>query len=167
MLDEQLSSQEKYERMSVFYFLKNGKPLIRKGLAKRILFLALNKKCTTIRSQTVSVENFNRYSLLKVRLNDFEFKRLESYCLKYLTTYLLKRENSATGNLIGLYYKRECVRWDLLDHDLISLYPDNIVIRNNIPYILNYNVYIHPDYRINASPNFPEGGEENSPSNRT
>lgn len=172
-MSEELSLEEKYKRMETFHYLKNGKRLIRRGLLKRIFFLSLKRQVNVFRSQTlVDNDEFDRLNIFKINLSDLEFKELKLACDYYLQNNLVSKTLQIanefyffTGNFIKILYKKENVRWHLIDEDLISLYPDNIVIKNKIPYIKNYNVHpLTPDYRFTNAFNLSKGREKNSTS---
>lgn len=172
-MSQELSLEEKYKRMETFHYLKNGKQLIRRGLLKRIFFLSLKRQINIFRSQTlVDYDEFDRLNIFKINLSDLEFEELKLACNYYLQNNVVIRTNQVddhfkffSDNFIKIFYKKQNVRWDLLDYDLISLYPDNIVIKNKIPYIKNYNVYpLAPDYRFTNAANLSQRREEKSPS---
>jgi hypothetical protein len=172
-MSQELSFEEKYKRMEAFHYLKNGKQLIRRGLLKRIFFLSLKRQVNIFRSQTlVDHDEFDRLNIFKINLSDLEFKEFKLACDYYLQNNLVSKTHQIAnefyffaGNFIKILYKKQNVRWDLLDYDLISLYPDNIVIKNKIPYIKNYNVYpLAPDYRFTNAANLSQRREEKSPS---
>jgi hypothetical protein len=173
-MDAELSYKEKYERMSVFYFLKNGKPLIRRGLFNRILFLCLGiRKYFIIKSSVLENEKYDRSYLIKVTLDDQQLQKLKLGCNFYLGDFDIQKEKSYDffgyrSDCIKICYKKENVRWDLLDRDLILLYPDNVTIKNNIPKIKNYRhaKHVNPDH-IFDSIDVSKIGEKNSSDFRT
>lgn len=163
-MEEELSRKEKYERLATFYYIKNGKPLVRKGLANRILFLSIQRRGNIIRSQSLKDNCFDRQCVISIKLDEIELKKFNLSCEHYLKEFKIETEYNAgfwkNKNLVNLFYRKQNVRWDLLDEDLISLYPENIVIRNNIPYIRSYVNPIY--YRTITDINVTQGGEEDS-----
>jgi hypothetical protein len=171
---KELSLKEKYERMSVFYFLKNGKHLIRRGLINRILFLCFgSKKHHVFRSSVLQHEIYDRSFLMRLNINNEELEKLKLVCNFYLETCDVRRETipnfyNAFYEGILIHYKKENIRWDLLDRDLISLYPKDVVIKNNIPHIKNYRTikHVNPNHIFNIT-NVPEVRKEDGDSSRT
>lgn len=160
-MSQELSLGEKYKRMAAFYYLKHGRHIVRKGLIKRIVFLALQRDCHIRESR--SLNNFlNRHNLFYLPLcNDEGINEIKKTCSRYLQNdFLIETE---WGDYLDFFYRKESVRWDLLDEDLISLYPQNIKIKNNIPFIINYHVNDNSaNNRFTVDPYVNEGGEEDS-----
>jgi hypothetical protein len=131
-----LSPEEIFKRKNIIKYIKTGKPLIRKGLFAKIFYLAgLASKYANIFNSGGSKNYLDRQvSLNALLMDDATLLKLEPFLNKYLEEFELRKESIA----IVVLYKKDRVRWDLIDSDLRNNHSNNIKEKEGIPYIKDY-----------------------------
>jgi hypothetical protein len=144
--------QKEYKQKIFLKTLKEGRTPKRKCLFKNIFYLShVYRALRRIDSVTVTNDpKYNRKYVLsldglfpKKRKDLLNDERLINSFKRYLINYRIGTDLCFTyQETLSIYFNYNEVRWDLIDHDLITYHPDNITRHktNDFVYVKNYNL---------------------------
>jgi len=141
-----MTPEEKLKGALIFKYLRTGKIPKRKGLFKILFYLSGQGKNfmminMTSSSVTNKRPNMDRTAEIKFKPNEFNLENLKSTLKKYLVNYELSYETQTPvhSHFITVYYLSKEIQWALIDEELRTNHLHNIIEKDGLPRIINYN----------------------------